>query len=81
MTKNLLNNYVELNKDDKVSLLKLLKEDLGNIEIPKVYKKYDKFHIGNDKYFVFNVRENEIDICMKDVLTRSEEHTSELQSH
>lgn len=72
MAKNLLNNYVELNREDKESLLKLLREDLGNIELPKVYKKYDKFPIGDDKYFVLNVRENEIDICMKDVLTRAE---------
>ena len=32
MAKNLLNNYVELNREDKESLLKLLREDLGNIE-------------------------------------------------
>ena len=70
--KNLLNNYVELNKEDKESLLKLLRQDLGDIELKKTYKKYDELEIANDKYFVLNVRDNEIDVCMKGVLSREE---------
>ena len=72
MAKNLLNNYVELNKEDKESLLKLLRQDLGDIELKKTYKKYDELEIANDKYFVLNVRDNEIDVCMKGVLSREE---------
>lgn len=69
MAKNLLNNYVELNKEDKESLLKLLREDLGSIEFKRNYKKYDEIEIAGDKYFVLGVRENEIDICSKNVLS------------
>lgn len=72
MAKNLLNNYVELNKEDKESLLKLLRQDLGDVELKKTYKKYDELEIANDKYFVLNVRDNEIDVCMKGVLSREE---------
>lgn len=38
----------------------------------KQYKKYDEIELAGDKYFVLNVRNDEIDVCMKDVLTREE---------
>ena len=74
MAKNLLNNYVELNREDKESLLKLLKEDLSNIDSQKVKKKYDEITIGNNTYFVLNVdeKEHKVTYCMKDVLSREE---------
>lgn len=36
------------------------------------YKKYDEIEIARDKYFVLNVRDKEIDVCMKSVLSRKE---------
>ena len=74
MAKNLLNNYVELNREDKESLLKLLKEDLSNIDGQKVKKKYDEITIAGNTYFVLNVNEekHEVTYCMKDVLSREE---------
>lgn len=45
---------------------KLKKKDINT------YKKYDEIKIANDKYFVLNVRNNEIDVCKKDVLSRKE---------
>lgn len=73
MAKNLLNNYVELNREDKESLLKLLKEDLSNID-EKEKKKYDEITIGGNTYFVLdvNVEEHKVTYCMKDVLSREE---------
>lgn len=73
MAKNLLNNYVELNREDKESLLKLLKEDLSNID-EKEKKKYDEITIGGNTYFVLdvNVEEHKVTYCMKDVLSRDE---------
>ena len=74
MAKNLLNNYVELNKEDKESLLKLLKEDLSNIDSEKVKKKYDEITISDNTYFVLKIDEekHEVTYCMKDVLSRDE---------
>ena len=74
MAKNLLNNYVELNREDKESLLKLLKEDLSNIGYQKEKKKYDELTIGNNTYFVLdvNAEEHKVTYCMKDVLSREE---------
>ena len=74
MAKNLLNNYVELNKEDKESLLKLLKEDLSNIGYQKEKKKYDEITIGGNTYFVLdvNAEEHKVTYCMKDVLSREE---------
>lgn len=74
MAKNLLNNYVELNKEDKESLLKLLKEDLSNIDGQKLLKKYDEITIGDNTYFVLKVDEEkyEVTYCMKNVLSREE---------
>ena len=73
MAKNLLNNYVELNREDKESLLKLLKEDLSNID-EKEKKKYDEITIGGNTYFVLdvNAEEHKVTYCMKDVLSREE---------
>ena len=73
MAKNLLNNYVELNREDKESLLKLLKEDLSNID-EKEKKKYDEISIAGNTYFVLdvNAEEHKITYCMKDVLSREE---------
>ncbi len=73
MAKNLLNNYVELNREDKESLLKLLKEDLSNID-EKEKKKYDEISIAGNIYFVLdvNAEEHKITYCMKDVLSRKE---------
>ena len=74
MAKNLLNNYVELNKEDKESLLKLLKEDLSNIDSKKILKKYDEITIGDNTYFVLKIDEekHEVTYCMKNVLSREE---------
>ena len=74
MAKNLLNNYVELNREDKESLLKLLKEDLSNIDSEKVKKKYDEITISDNTYFVLKIDEekHEVTYCMKDVLSRDE---------
>lgn len=74
MAKNLLNNYVELNREDKESLLKLLKEDLSNIDSEKVKKKYDEITIGGNTYFVLdvNAEEHKVTYCAKDVLSREE---------
>ena len=74
MAKNLLNNYVELNKEDKENLLKLLKEDLSNIGNQKIKKKYDEIVISGNTYFALNVDEekHEVTYCMKDVLSREE---------
>ena len=74
MAKNLLNNYVELNREDKESLLKLLKEDLSNIDVQKEKKKYDEITIAGNTYFVLDVNEekHEVTYCMKDVLSREE---------
>ena len=73
MAKNLLNNYVELNREDKESLIKLLKEDLSNID-EKEKKKYDEITIGGNTYFVLdvNAEEHKVTYCMKDVLSREE---------
>lgn len=35
----------------------------------KTYKKYDEIEIAGDKYFVLDIRENEIDICSINVLS------------
>ena len=35
----------------------------------KAYKKYNEIEISGDKYFVLDVRKNEIDICSKNVLS------------
>ena len=74
MAKNLLNNYVELNKEDKESLLKLLKEDLRNIDSQKLLKKYDEITINDNTYFVLKIDEkkHEVTYCMKNVLSREE---------
>ena len=74
MAKNLLNNYVELNKEDKENLLKLLKEDLSNVGNQKIKKKYDEIVISGNTYFALNVDEekHEVTYCMKDVLSREE---------
>ena len=74
MAKNLLNNYVELNKEDKESLLKLLKEDLSNIDSQKSLKKYDEIEISGNTYFVLKIDEekHEVTYCMKNVLSREE---------
>ncbi len=70
MAKNLLNNYVELNREDKESLLKLLREDLGCVSTKK-YKKYDEITIGGDTYFVLDYNEDskELTVCMKDLIS------------
>ena len=74
MAKNLLNNYVELNKEDKESLLKLLKEDLRNIDSQKLLKKYDEITINDNTHFVLKIDEkkHEVTYCMKNVLSREE---------
>jgi len=40
--------------------------------LKKDNKKYDEIEIARDKYFVLNVRDKEIDVCMKSVLSREE---------
>ncbi len=53
--------------DEIIDLINYIKNN-----IKKTYKKYDEIKIANDKYFVLNVRDKEIDVCMKSVLSREE---------
>ena len=73
MIKNLLDSYVELTKEDKESLLKLLKEDLGISEFKK-YTRYDELIISGDTYFVLNYDKEteELLICMKDIIPKED---------
>lgn len=74
MAKNLLNNYVELNEEDKESFLKLLRKDLGCNNIKKCYSKYEKITIGGDTYFVLNYNEEtkKLTVCMKDLISKED---------
>lgn len=74
MINNMLNEYIKLNKEDKESLLKLLREDLENIDLARKYKKYDEITIGEDVYFVLNYNEEtkELTICMKDLVSKED---------
>ncbi len=75
MGKNLLNNYIELKKEDKESFLKILKEDLGftNSNEDK-YQKYKEITINGDIYFVidYNKSKKEITFCMKDIMSKED---------
>ena len=60
----------KLSKEDALKKIKELEEYVKNMNYN--YQKYDEIEIANDKYFVLNVRGNEIDVCMKGVLSREE---------
>ncbi len=74
MAKNLLNNYVELNEEDKESFLKLLRKDLGCTNNKKCYKKLEEITIGGDLYFVldYNEETKELTVCMKDLISKED---------
>ena len=70
--KNLSLDYSNM-IDYKAKCEKLEKEiSKANKDLATYEEKYDELEIANDKYFVLNVRDNEIDVCMKGVLSREE---------
>ncbi|MCM1052482.1 MAG: hypothetical protein NC483_00670 [Ruminococcus sp.] len=71
MAKNLLNNYLELSKEDKESFLKLIKEGLEVKD--SIFKfvngRYEFEHKGI-KYVEFKKTDNEISFISKDILSK-----------
>jgi len=60
----------KLSKEEALKKIKELEEYVKNMNY--IYKKYDELEIAGDKYFVLDVRENEIDVCMLDIMSKED---------